>query len=83
MALSLTLKEACVSSGEIPRSISIGTKIGARTAHFEVAEVMKRLSIAVKRIIPKIVIPLGSARALRQSAPAIAMSLERLELLNT
>ena len=42
-----------MSSGEIPRSMSIGTKIVDRMAHFDVADVIKRFKKPVKMMMPK------------------------------
>ena len=83
IALSFILKAACVNSGEIPRIISMGTKIGAKTAHLEVVDATNRFKKPVKAMIPKIVIDLGKSSDFINSAPLIAISLEILELLKT
>lgn len=44
------LYAACVSSGEKPRRMNIGTKIGAMIAHFAESTAMKMLINAVKTI---------------------------------
>ena len=82
-AESLTRNAACVSSGAMPTAMSIGTKIGARMAHFADAEVMMRFSIPTKRMMPKIVTCGGSASDFRNSAPAMAISAPMPDAPNT
>ncbi|MND07274.1 hypothetical protein D3C83_291500 [compost metagenome] len=52
---SPTRNAACVNSGERPSCISIGTKIGASSAHIADADPISKLIVAVSRMMPTIV----------------------------
>src|SRR5688572_2487025 len=58
----------------MPSCISIGTKIGASSAHFADAEPMSRLTSAVRKMIPTMVTWPGRASALSAPAPFSASS---------
>ena len=49
--------------------MSMGTKMGARSAHFAEAEPTNRFTKAVRKMIPTIVTPPGKANALSNAAP--------------
>ena len=82
-AESDTRKAAWVSSGEMPSIISIGTKMVERIAHLEVAEVMRRLSMPVKMMMPSSEPADGMPRSLRNSAPEMASSVPMPDLPKT
>ena len=79
---SPTRYAAWVNSGERPSCMSIGTKIGASRAHLADAEPMSRLTVAVSRMIPKIVTCPGRAIALSRSAPLSAIRAPRFDCPN-
>jgi hypothetical protein len=73
---------ACVSSGAMPTCISIGTRIGASSAHFADADPTSRLTNAVTSTAPTIVTWPGIARAFRNAAPCRATSAPMFDCAN-
>ncbi len=79
---SPTRYAACVSSALMPSCMSIGTKIGARSAHFADADPTARFTKPVRKTIPTIVKPAGSASSRRKFAPFTARSAPRFDVPN-
>ena len=67
----------------MPNSISIGTKIGAISAHFAEAEPMNRFSTATSSTMPTISSGAGRFRARRLSAPPMAITVSISEAPNS
>ena len=77
---SPTLYAAWVNSGEYPSCISIGTKIGAKRAHFADAEPTNRLINAARNMIPVMVTGPPKLSIFKKRAPFMAKSAPRLEV---
>ncbi len=73
---------ACVSSGEYPNCINIGTKIGPSNAHLADAEPISRFTTAVNPMIPRIVTPPGNPKCSNPRAPFTAINAPKFESRN-
>ena len=69
-------------SGLIPRSISIGTKTGAKRAHLALAEPINKLITAPNNIIKDNNSESGKLELSRKEAPLIAKISPKLDQLN-
>ena len=75
------LKAACVSSGESPRFINIGTKIGAIIAHFAESTAINKFIKAIKKIKTMIRLITVSQTSFRKIEPFIESTSPIFEVL--